>query len=191
MTNEIRAQFAAFRKTGLPLDHVNAHNHLHVHPTVQAIIFRVGREFNMRAVRVPGEASDPAADEKPTFEQAIAKPWIGLLRRKVRREGLLSNDHLMGMRHSGHMTEDRVLQALRNLKDGLTEIYFHPATQRCAALDRDMADYQHEAELQALLSPRVRNAIGEANIQLTTYSDEMPNGTSASSSERESATCSV
>src|SRR5690348_6880161 len=31
---EIRAQFRAFERTGLLLDHVNAHKHLHLHPTV-------------------------------------------------------------------------------------------------------------------------------------------------------------
>ena len=31
---EIRAQFRAFHATGLPLDHVNAHNHYHLHPTI-------------------------------------------------------------------------------------------------------------------------------------------------------------
>ncbi|MBV8473575.1 MAG: ChbG/HpnK family deacetylase, partial [Hyphomicrobiales bacterium] len=31
---EIRAQFEAFRATGLPLDHVNTHQHYHLHPWV-------------------------------------------------------------------------------------------------------------------------------------------------------------
>jgi hopanoid biosynthesis associated protein HpnK len=31
---EIDAQFRAFQATGLALDHVNAHKHFHVHPTV-------------------------------------------------------------------------------------------------------------------------------------------------------------
>ena len=31
---EIEAQFAAFAATGLPLDHVNAHKHFHLHPTI-------------------------------------------------------------------------------------------------------------------------------------------------------------
>ena len=30
---EIRAQFEAFKATGLQLDHVNAHRHFHLHPT--------------------------------------------------------------------------------------------------------------------------------------------------------------
>src|SRR5262249_58148459 len=35
---EIRAQFERFAATGLALDHVNAHNHMHLHPTVLAIV---------------------------------------------------------------------------------------------------------------------------------------------------------
>ena len=31
---EIAAQYAAFAKTGLTLDHANAHKHMHLHPTV-------------------------------------------------------------------------------------------------------------------------------------------------------------
>ncbi len=39
---EIRAQFEAFARTGLALDHVNAQNHLHVHPTILTSIMRIG-----------------------------------------------------------------------------------------------------------------------------------------------------
>ena len=52
---EIRAQFEAFRATGLPLDHVNAHRHFHLHPFVAAAIMRIGRGYGMRALRVPVE----------------------------------------------------------------------------------------------------------------------------------------
>ena len=35
---EIHAQFQKFHTTGLPLDHVNGHLHLHLHPTVFRIL---------------------------------------------------------------------------------------------------------------------------------------------------------
>src|SRR5205814_8142973 len=38
LAEEIRAQFEAFRTTGLALDHVNAHQHLHLHPTIARLI---------------------------------------------------------------------------------------------------------------------------------------------------------
>lgn len=55
LKDEIRAQFEAFKATGLRLDHVNAHNHMHLHPTVFDAIIEVGQDYGMDAVRVPDE----------------------------------------------------------------------------------------------------------------------------------------
>jgi hypothetical protein len=57
------------------------------------------------------------------------------------------------------MTTDRVQRLLCALPDGVSEIYFHPATGRGemgrdATLRRLMPDYEHEAELAALLACR-------------------------------------
>src|SRR3981189_1019005 len=52
---EIRAQFAAFARTGLTLDHVNMHKHFHLHPTLLEMLLRIGREYGVTAVRVPDE----------------------------------------------------------------------------------------------------------------------------------------
>ena len=43
LEREIRAQFEAFVKTRLRLDHVNAHNHMHLHPTILSIVLKLGR----------------------------------------------------------------------------------------------------------------------------------------------------
>src|SRR5262245_33206851 len=51
--SEIRAQFESYRLTGLALDHVNAHKHFQLHPVVFGMIAAVGREYGMRAMRVP------------------------------------------------------------------------------------------------------------------------------------------
>src|ERR1051325_3000870 len=56
---EIRAQFEAFRATGLALDHVNAHKHMHLHPTVARLIVEIGRDYGMRAMRLPAESRAP------------------------------------------------------------------------------------------------------------------------------------
>jgi hypothetical protein len=52
------------------------------------------------------------------------------------------------------MTRERLRRLLAELPDGDSEIYFHPATARDATLRRLMPDYQHEAELAALLEQR-------------------------------------
>jgi len=52
------------------------------------------------------------------------------------------------------MTAERVGRLLANLPDGDSEIYFHPAAGRDPVLDRLMPEYEHEAELGALLERR-------------------------------------
>jgi hypothetical protein len=52
------------------------------------------------------------------------------------------------------MTAARVRILLNNLPQGSSEIYFHPATRRDDTLRPLMPDYEHEAELQALLALR-------------------------------------
>ena len=158
---EIRAQFEAFRRTGLPLDHLNVHNHMHLHPTVAGVILRVGREYGLRALRLPADAAG----------DGLLTPWLLLLRNRIVRAGLRCNDQVLGQAHTGAMNEETVLRLLADLPEGTTEMYFHPATRRCPEIDGPMPDYQHEAELAALISPRVRDALRALDLTPTAFGD--------------------
>ena len=151
---EIRAQFAAFAATGLALHHADAHKHMHLHPTVGRLMLDIGREFGLRRVRVPAEP--PAVLARcgtPVGPGGHALyHWTRVLRRQVRAAGMATTDHCFGIAWSGHMTPERVRRLLAELPDGESEIYFHPAVERDATLRRLMPDYEHEAELAALLS---------------------------------------
>ncbi len=170
---EIRAQFEAFHATGLALDHVNAHQHMHLHPTVARLVIEIGREFGMRAVRLPAE---PAAVLRRAFpgESYYAPtfaPVIARLRRRLRRAGLAANDQIFGIAWSGAMVEERVLGLLPHLPPGASEIYFHPATRSTPALAAAMPLYRQTEELLALKSPAVRQLIAELGIALISYGD--------------------
>ncbi len=153
---EIRAQFEAFAATGLTLDHANAHKHMHLHPTVGAMMLRIGRDFGLPAIRIPAEP--PAIMTRLGVPQGLGDRvlyrWTRLLRAQARKAGVAVNDHCFGLAWSGHMTTDRVQSLLPLLPDGHSEIYFHPATDRDALLRRLMPDYEHEAELAALLAAK-------------------------------------
>jgi hopanoid biosynthesis associated protein HpnK len=166
------AQFEAFRATGLRLDHVNAHNHMHLHPTVLGICLRVGPDFGMRAVRVPWEPlprSGVGRGER-IVRLALA-PWVAWLRRRLRRAGLRTNDFVLGLRDSGQLDEARVLELISALPDGTGELYFHLATRSDPELLRRAPGYRHEAELAAALSPRVRAELARCGVQLSGFSD--------------------
>jgi chitin disaccharide deacetylase len=151
---EIRAQFAAFAATGLTLDHANAHKHMHLHPTVGRLMIDIGRAFGLRAMRVPAEP--PAVLARCGTRIGLGGHalyhWTRLLRRQARAAGITTSNHCFGLAWSGHMTVDRVRRLMAELPDGTSEIYFHPAVLRDAALRRLMANYEHEAEFAALMN---------------------------------------
>jgi hopanoid biosynthesis associated protein HpnK len=160
---EIRAQFAAFARLGLSLDHLDAHKHFHLHPTVLSLALAIGRDFGLRAVRVPAEPG--------LTSTRLLSPWLALMRARLRRAGMACNDHLYGVAHSGAMNEARLLKLLARLPAGVSEIYLHPATRSGSAIAASMPDYHHRDELQALLSPTVRSALEAAAIRRGGYAD--------------------
>lgn len=148
---EIRAQFVAFEKTGLSLDHVNAHNHMHLHPTVLSLILQIGRDYGMRAIRLPYE---PASGIGALF----LKPWIWLTRQRLRRAGIRHNDFLLGLAATGSMDKDSMIAALANLPEGVSEIMTHPASGDWDNSEPEAAGYRFADELAALIDPEVRTA---------------------------------
>ncbi len=171
LAGEIRAQFSTFQKTGLVLNHANAHKHMHMHPTVGRMMIEIGKGFGLKAVRVPREPTGPLARSgtRVGIGGRLLNVWSSMVRDDARRAGMQVNDNVFGIAWSGHMTLSRVMGLIPNLPKGLTEIYFHPAAWRDARLAKLMGDYEHEAELETLLSPELREALMAAGIEQTVY----------------------
>ena len=169
---EIEAQFAAYRATGLLLDHVNAHHHFHLHPTVSGQVFRVGKRYGMTALRVPQEPRRLLARIDPTARSrrsGYAAAWPALLGHRVRRLGLVAPDRVLGMAWSGAMTEQRIAGVLQNLPDGVTEIYCHPAT--ADTFGGAARDYDYTGELAALTAPAIREALRRSGARSGGFAD--------------------
>jgi len=173
LRHEIRAQFEAFRATGLRLDHVNAHKHMHVHPTVADLILEIGLDFGMKAVRVPYEPVEVLRRAFPNEHNSerLYGSWIERLRRRLCHAGLFVNDNLFGLAWSGGMVEERLLQLVVHLPDGINEIYLHPAAERTPALVAAMPGYRHREEFAALLSRSLEGQVAELGIRLGSYAD--------------------
>jgi hopanoid biosynthesis associated protein HpnK len=171
---EIRAQFQAFQETGLPMDHVNTHHHIHLHPTVSGILLKVGKEYGLRSIRLPYEPLIPSwRASRKAFFQKMAKgfilyPWISLLRKMLRGERIRSNDFLFGMNDSGNMNLYLVLRFLKYLPNGVTEIYFHPVISE---INDGREDKNTHQELEALKSPEIRETLLTLGIQQIAFSD--------------------
>jgi hopanoid biosynthesis associated protein HpnK len=176
LAREIRAQFEAFRRLGLELDHANTHKLIHLQPTVARLIVEIGRDYGLKAVRLPIEPAGPVAvaeggQGRGSLGAAALRAWTGQLKAMLKRAGMVTNDQVFGLAWSGAVTEDRVAALIPHLPDGVSEIYFHPATTLTAKLARTMPTYRHADELAALLSPAVRHQLEACGIGRTNFTD--------------------
>jgi hopanoid biosynthesis associated protein HpnK len=169
---EITAQFEAFRETGLPLDHVNAHKHFHLHPVIAAQMIAIGRRFGARAIRVPSEpvavvrAIDPSAAAVSPF---LLGQWSKVLRARARRAGMTVPDAVFGLAWSGAMTRARVGSLLERLPPGVVEIYTHPAVANAFA--GHAPGYCYTEELAALTDPGCVEAVRRSGYRLGGFGD--------------------
>jgi predicted glycoside hydrolase/deacetylase ChbG (UPF0249 family) len=168
---EIAAQFAAFRATGLALDHVNAHKHFHLHPTIAGLVVKYATLHGVKGARVPLEPQDVLARIEPrklSAVTAITRPFARALRRRLAHAGIASPDAVFGLAWSGAMTAPRLKGILDNLPEGLSEIYLHPAT---GPYPGSAPGYRYNEERAALLDLTVIAAAKATDIRLGGFSD--------------------
>jgi hypothetical protein len=87
--------------------------------------------------------------------------------RMMAERGLTSTDALFGLHQSGHLSEDYVVGVIDRIRDGTTELYFHPAADIGGVPPSAAA----QLEVEILTSPRVRDAIARNGVELTTFAD--------------------
>lgn len=158
---EIEAQFMAFAATGLALDHVNAHKHFHLHPTIAGLILTIGERYGMRAMRAPVEPGHIIRSIEPGhagLTARIAGAYARRMRSRMNGAGIRTPDQVFGLAWSGAMTAKRLGAIIDRLPPGLSEIYLHPAVRDDFA--GHVQGYGYRAELDALTDRTVRDAAG-------------------------------
>jgi len=174
---EMRAQFEAYAATGLALDHANAHQHYHMHPFVLDRMLAIGRDFGLRAVRVPFEplwlaravpASAVHAGRPAALGWAIGTGWM---RRRIRRAGLVCNDYLFGLRCTGCLDASALCRAMDELRPGVVELYLHPATRNGPPELAAGVGARAVQEFEALISAATRAHLRALSGSLGGYLD--------------------
>jgi hopanoid biosynthesis associated protein HpnK len=162
---EILAQFEKFRSTGLPLDHVDSHHHLHAHPIVFRILIESAMDLGITHLRLTSEpfgvhARLAVGYRLQRLSHGLAY-WLlaGPARRQLRRLDIKHTDAVFGLLQDARVDEQYLDCLLPKLPPGVSEIYSHPS------LD------QFKHEMEALISPRIRALVEKLGIRLIRYQD--------------------
>lgn len=175
---EFAAQFDAYRKTGLPLGHLDGHWHCHQHPAVLAMALRLGKPLGLRAVRIPyepfGFSRDIGEGTKSVARLLHAMshwPLTRAMRWQVRNAGMAANDRFFGKTDNGAIDENLLHSLVAKLPAGVTELGLHPAAANWRGPHAPPPDWQVAQELAALTSPALRAAIDEHGVTLCRWAD--------------------
>ena len=175
MRRELAAQIEAVLSAGLKVWHLNGHVNLHLHPRILPVVLGLAREYRIPGVRLGREdwrTTLALAPDKPVpkVAQGLIFAWLSRRARRLAAEaGLVYNDHLFGLLNDGRMIEDHLLAVVSRLKAGVTEIYSHPGLFMDCELRQWAPNYRRRAELEGLLSVKLRAALGGAGVKVTDY----------------------
>ena len=175
LKREIEAQIVRVLGAGIPLTHIDGHLNIHLHPTIFSILAGLMPRYGISSFRLSRERL--GHNLKFDKERRIGKTVERVIFGSLSNNALPRLDDLniryaaevKGVLNSGRMTEAYVLDILNDLRDGLTEIYFHPGVLPDAEITRRMPDYRHEEELAAINSPAVREKLKQLKITVQNY----------------------
>ena len=162
---EIHAQFEKFHSTGLPLDHVNGHLHLHLHPAIFKILMEDSEKLGIRHLRLTRDCLSRSRKMSRghwfyRVSHAAIYEWLsrrarGPLEQKKIRHAQIT----FGLLQNARVDENYILKLLPELPPGDSELYSHPS----------LGEFKHEFE--ALVSPRVKSLVQELRIGLIRHQD--------------------
>jgi chitin disaccharide deacetylase len=165
LRDEIHAQFQKFHETGLPLDHVNGHLHLHLHPVIFRILMEGDDTSDIRHLRLtrdPFWLNMQLASGRLIYRivHAIVFHTLSARARSIlHQRGIRHTRAVFGLLQNALVDESYVLRLLPKLPPGDSELYSHPS------LD------EFKNEFGALVSPRVRELVNKLGIRLIRYRD--------------------
>ncbi len=162
---EIAAQFEKFRATGLPLDHVNGHLHLHLHPVVFGILMENAQRWGITALRLTDDwfgLNARLASGRWIYRlshTAIHRLLSARARPVLAHKGIRHTRVVFGLLQNARVDAPFVAKLLPALPPGDSELYSHPS------LD------QFRNEFDALINPTLKTLAAQLGIQLIRYQD--------------------
>ena len=169
---EVRAQIEKYLSTGLRFDHLDGHQHLHMHPTIFPVVARACAEYRIPAVRIVRDRllANLRIDPTQMVSKAALAGTFALLSRRARRIlrdlPVRAPDRVLGLLRDGQMDGAPLRALLASLGDGVTEVYCHPSLD-----DGDSAGHGGRNEYEALVDVETSRLLDACGIRRGCYSD--------------------
>ena len=156
---EVRAELAAqlnkLEGAGLSLTHADSHQHMHTLPgVIDTALSLFSGEFG-------------------GLGQLIGRIGLGTLAClsawKAKRKGMATPDHFAGIVAGEAVSEAYLLDFIRQLQPGTTEVMMHPGLDNQVLVPDCAWEHDFEAELAAIVSPAVLELAASEQVEIANF----------------------
>lgn len=168
---ELAAQLQKLKQTGLELTHADSHQHMHTLPGIIDIVLDIAKGAGIKAVRAP---RTPLLFGKCNgIAQLIGRLGLGTLARlaavKAENKKIATTEHFAGIVAGEAVAEPYLMNIILNLQPGTTEVMMHPGMDNGVLVPACNWNHDFEAELTAIVSPKVRKLAASGHIEITNF----------------------
>lgn len=175
---EAEAQIGMLAATGVPITHLDGHQHVHIFPAVIPPLIEAARKFRIPWVRIPYEPY-PESTMRDTGSTVLeeAQLFSGLAeaaRPYYTDAGMGSPDHFRGLHLKGRLSVDEMNRLLDSLPVGLTELMVHPGRVPRRLMPGPFSGFStadREKEFAVLMNPVFPVSLSRNNVILTPFEE--------------------
>lgn len=166
---EAEAQIDTLKKAGVKVTHLNSIDHVHIRGTLAQSLSVVCKRHGIRCFRCPAERVLPPSFKPDAARIAAVEEYHQSALNAITvyaQQRMRSTENFGGAAIMGFLTPDLLIETLRSLPEGLTELMVHPGLK---AAEKGFEGPEREVELQALTDPRIKPLLKEVGIELTHF----------------------
>jgi len=181
MAHELSLQIQRVREMGVNISHLDSHQNQHLYPPYFKVFLKLLHQHQILRMRthahfVLAESPRPRRDALYFYAKNPYRIFTHSLARYemlvARRQGIKMADRLMSTTHTGDKAVlPRWLQLLRNVPEGWSEVFCHPAYPDDEL--RRWATYvdQRRTEIDVMTSKETKEEIKRHGIELKSFHD--------------------
>jgi len=182
---EFEAQMSLVRDMGLPVTHVDSHQHVHMNPHIFEIVESLAERYGISRIRFSRESFFGFALTTNLWANLCRNNpskllLVRMLARRIRPR-LQSSDRFFGLMYSGAVTPRAFTRLIAHiaLSRSLYEVGIHPGyaigggerIYSQPGVDDFIKSSHREEELRLLIDPEVHKMIEDCGVRLMSFAD--------------------
>ncbi len=161
---EWRAQIEQLLFAGIKVSHADSHQHFHAFPFAYSIAVRLCGEYKIPFLRLPNEQrnSSMRGASSIAIRASLMTARFIAPASKIRH-----NDHFLGFERAGEYDLPSLLEDVKSLREGVTELALHPSIRE----NYPYSGLRGRSELMAVLDQKFVAALSAESVELTSWNN--------------------